>query len=166
MSNCILIPSKRVRVNVGNDTRTGYALQGAITSVSGRNADVEVHGLEGSHLVGKIVGTVDIKGREDSTNSEKKRGQVILGVLQGDGSVLASNVWVKKLYFPAEECLWPPAFSTAAHGSEPDYSTLPRMPNPSQLHAVKQMLSSSEESRLVVIQGYAIVINTWLKLIF
>ncbi|KAF7970074.1 hypothetical protein HWV62_25050 [Athelia sp. TMB] len=145
---------QRVRVNVGNDSRTGYALQATISSASGKQADVEVLGLEGSHLVGKVVGTVDIKGREDATNAEKNRGAVILNVLQGDSSVLAANPWVQRIYFPAADCPWPPAFSKAAPDVEADFSILPRLPNSSQLHAVKQMLSSNNDSRLIIIQGH------------
>ena len=120
----------------------------------GKSAEMAIGGVGGSHLEGKPVESVTIRGRADHTAAEKKKGQVLLQMLQGDSSVWEDNPWMQMIYSPSDEFSWPSHFaSTTPHDIKPDLSTLAYPLNPSQITSVKTMLSTADDHRLCLIQG-------------
>lgn len=125
-----------------------------MASAEGKSADIAIGGVGGSHLEGKVVGSVTISGRGDLTVAEKKRDAVLLQMLQGNSSVWKDNPWMKKIYSPSDEFTWPSHFASAtSRGVKPNLSTLTYPLNTSQIISVKAMLSSADDKRLCLIQG-------------
>lgn len=107
-------------------------------------------------MEGKVIGTITTIGRDDPTNAEKQRERLILRVLQGAVELLSDNPWVTKIcLLPPDDFSWPASFRSVSTTLplEPDFTTLQRPLNSSQLRAVKQMLSPTDDSRICLIQG-------------
>lgn len=107
-------------------------------------------------MTGKVIGSITTIGRDDPTSAEKQRGLTVLRILQGHPEILDDNPWVANICLPPpDDFTWP--FSLQSRSStpppEPDFTTLQRPLNNSQLCAVKYMLSSSDKSRICLIQG-------------
>jgi len=107
------------------------------------------------NLDGKVVETITTIGHGDLTHAQKQRGDTILSVLQGNTAILNKNPWLKKIFHPSDNHSWPQSFSTSLTSpvADPDFSTLARPLNHSQIKATKHMLSLADDSHLTLIHG-------------
>ena len=96
---------------------------------------------------GDIV-SVSTIGKEDMTYAEIARQGIILYVLQGRTSLL-SHPFFQSIWLPNERIAWPEQDGTT---DEPPIH-FPRPLNQSQRTAVKKILSSDDNSRVVMIHG-------------
>lgn len=107
-------------------------------------------------MEGKVIGTITTIGRDGPTNAEKQRELFILNVLQGHVGLLSENPWVTQIcLLPPDDFSWPSSFNSPSttQPPEPDFTNLKQPLNTSQLRAVKQMLSTTDDSRICLIQG-------------
>jgi hypothetical protein len=116
-------------------------------------AAIALNGPGNSYVGAKVIGSITTIGRSELNSAEKQRGEAVLRVLQGDSGLLDDNPWLQKICFPSDDFSWPPSFSTKPASPPPDFSTLERPLNRSQLIAVRRMLSHSNKSRITLIHG-------------
>jgi len=148
--------NQRQHLVVGASQAQGYVLSGQIVGAAGKSADFEFTGPASKHLSGKVIGKITTIGRDEPTNAEKQRGLTILRVLQGHCQLVDDNPWVTNIcLLPPDDFTWPSSFhsQSSTPPPEPDFTTLQRPLNDSQLRVVKHMLSPSDESRICLIQG-------------
>ncbi|KIJ13466.1 hypothetical protein PAXINDRAFT_81067, partial [Paxillus involutus ATCC 200175] len=125
--------------------KTTTSVTGRARKVVGRNARVAVNGpIKGD----KIVSVTTI-GKEAPTCAESLREDVIRKALQ-NATTLLSQPFFKSVWLPGESPLWP---VPKAQRTKPLVYFPGRALNISQEKAVENILSTSNEDRLVTIQG-------------
>jgi len=93
-------------------------------------------------------------GRDGPTQAQAQRAMTLLHALQGIQPVF-DNPWLQAIWKTSDTIIWPESFSATS----PDEAQIPIYPdleypiNDSQKTAVNGMLSSSPDSRVLLIQG-------------
>ncbi|KAG1871934.1 hypothetical protein C8R48DRAFT_696208 [Suillus tomentosus] len=143
-------------IAIGGRDGLGFTIDGQIGRSQGRTANLAT--TNSLNLVGKIIGSIKIVGREDPTQAESQRAQKVLEILQGLINLEHDNPWVQLIFFssPRDDFQWPSAWTEEANDADIVRYRADRVSrplNPSQTKAVKQMLQQSNDKRLTVIQG-------------
>ncbi|OJA13659.1 hypothetical protein AZE42_12941, partial [Rhizopogon vesiculosus] len=147
---------QRASITIGEGAGRGFTINGTVAKSKGRNAQLATNA--NFDLTGKIIGSIRIIGRDDSTQAEVQRAQNVLEILQGLINLKHENPWVHLIFFssPRDDFEWPSAWLEEAEAAIPirfDPDCVSRPLNLSQTRAVKQMLGHSNDGRLTVIQG-------------
>ncbi|KAI9574020.1 P-loop containing nucleoside triphosphate hydrolase protein [Boletus coccyginus] len=115
---------------------------GRARRVDGRSVNISLNGPVQSN---KILSVTTI-GKDNPTNAESARRDIILKALQHNTNIL-SNPFFRALWLPEERSVWPKFEKEVP----PVY--FPRGLNSSQHAAVQRILSDNDDDRIVMIQG-------------
>ena len=129
------------------DDRFGieFTTNARVTTAVGRKASVNTD----VNLSGIAVKNIVTQGRDGPTNAERARELAVLQALQGKGG-LFDNPFLKYILNPEAEVAWPETF--------PVIDTPPPIITQRELHdsqrcAVEDMLTSTNDNRVTIIQG-------------
>ncbi|KAI9574014.1 P-loop containing nucleoside triphosphate hydrolase protein [Boletus coccyginus] len=125
----------------GNGNEAPSRVMGRARQVDGRSANISLN----RPVRGNKILSVTTIGKENPTNAESTRQDIILKALQHNTNILA-NPFFRALWLPEERPVWP-EFEREV---PPVY--FPRL-NSSQHAAVERILSDQDDDRIVVIQG-------------
>lgn len=129
------------------DHNTGltFVADANVEKIDGRQTELKAQ----INLDGRIITSIETRGRDGPTMADQAREAAMLRALQGKDNLFA-NPFLQYIFKPSDDFTWPETFPTS--DTIPDIVSA-RPLNDSQRQAVEALLSNTDQTRITIIQG-------------